>query len=412
MSLLEREHLALLLKVNEILSWTMDIEELLEKLMDQIQEVLAAERCLAILREGDGWRVAAARSIDPDNSYSRNMLEGVAEKGEPLICLDAMQDPVLSNFASITVTGVRSVICAPIIWGGEVKGAVYADHRVKSGVFREPDLELLVAIAHQAARALENAALYAEVRRLHKESMEEARRELAQTQAQLFETAKLAAVGQLAAGIAHEVNNPLCALALNLTTVAEKIEDPALEKPMALMEVAVNRCRDIVERLLRFAHPSKAERQDFRLDETVQETVELVRHQLKKAEIQVEMSLEAVVINGDPAQLGQVFLNLLMNARDAMKEGGRLALGCRAGGGQAIVTIADTGTGMSEEVRNRLFEPFFTTKEVGEGYGLGLSVSYQILKEHGATVVVDSKEGRGSTFTITFPRDEECALEF
>ncbi len=211
----------------------------------------------------------------------------------------------------------------------------------------------------------------------------------------------MAALGQLAAGVAHEVNNPLGVLALNLSAFDGQVDDPRLKKRVELMRTAVKRGRQTIERLLNFAHPARATRREFPLHELLAETLELVRRQMELLEIELVSRLEPVWLDGDAAQLSQVFLNLLFNARDSLAGSPRprrLELACR----HHWVRISDNGQGMTPEVRKRVFEPFFTTKEVGQGVGLGLAISYQILKEHQATVAITSEPNQGASFLITF----------
>ncbi|MCA9779680.1 MAG: histidine kinase, partial [Candidatus Eremiobacteraeota bacterium] len=145
--------------------------------------------------------------------------------------------------------------------------------------------------------------------------------------------------------------------------------------------------------------PSLAERKPFRLDEIILQTLDLMHYQLR--EYIVDYELEELTVYGEASALIQVFINLLSNSKDALpEEGGRIQLRCRACG---VVELEDNGCGMSEEVRARLFEPFFTTKPVGEGTGLGWSVSYQILKEHSAVTEIESEPDRGTTIRIRFP---------
>ncbi len=184
----ERDHLALLLRVNQILNSSLQIDEVLERLIEQVVEALGAERGLVLLRQDQHWSVAAARSLDPQEQqnalkFSRGIIDKVASEGQGMVVLNAMGDPRFSSSSSITLMALRSVVCAPLRWGGQVRGVVHADHRLKEGAFTQEHLELLGAIADQAARALENAELYGELQRVHQLSIEQARRELAENKA-------------------------------------------------------------------------------------------------------------------------------------------------------------------------------------------------------------------------------------
>ncbi len=321
---LDREHLALLLEANALLSSSLSIERILDRLMDQVIEVLRAERgCVLMLEQGE-WRFKTARAVDQtpvdETSFgiSQSVIERVLQDGRALLTSDAQQDDRLRQQVSVGLHSLRSILCAPLSLQGEVRGVVYTDHRMEMGVFTGRQKELLVAIADQAGRALENAFLYEQLQQIHRISTEKARQELAETQAQLVESSKLAAVGQLAAGVAHEVNNPLGAIALNIGSLKKKASDPTSLRRLELMEGAVMRCQETIERLLRFSTPPRLQRRPVRLDHLLSETCQLLAPSLERAEILLNTQLAPVTIHADPDQLNQVFLNLMLNAQDAL----------------------------------------------------------------------------------------------
>lgn len=411
----DREHLALLLRIGRILSSSLDIDRVLEALMDQVVAGIEAERGFIMLRgEDGGWKFRTARALDQqtvegeDFTISRGIVLRVAEEGVPVLTSDAMQDARFHQQTSVGLYNLRSILCVPLSVQGRVQGVIYTDNRMEAGAFTAADRELLVAIAAQAAIALENAMLYEHLKEVHETSMDRARRELAQTQAQLIQTSKLAAVGQLAAGVAHEINNPLGAIALNLSGLKRALGDPALTRRLELMERALDRCRGIIERLLRFAHHAPAGAWDeVNLQEVLAESVGLLEPELKRLEIEVRVDCRPeLAVLGDAGELSQLVLNLLLNARDALaarEQGRQILLRAWAEGEQVFLAIKDNGQGMDAEVQQRIFEPFFTTKEVGQGVGLGLSVSYRIVANLGGTIRVDSSPGQGATFLVGLP---------
>ena len=387
----------MLLQASALLNSTLDLDEVLKSLLQEASRIVGAENGFILLRDEEDWKLHL--SINDSELFSRSVASHAAESGKTLLLLDAHNDDRFRNVTSVQVASLRSILCAPVAWGQTVRGVIYLDNRVKKGVFRAEHQRLIDALSQQAATALENAALHQERERLHEMAMAKAREELAQTQAQLLTASKMAAVGELAAGVAHEVNNPLCAIALNLDTVARQIHDEKLVRRMDIMTRAVERCRGIIDRLLNFSHPSLAEWKRFRLDEVVLQTLELMHYQLR--EISVDYELEELAIKGDASALIQVLINLLSNSKDALpEEGGRIQVRVFSSG---VLEIEDDGCGMSLEVKERLFEPFFTTKPVGEGTGLGWSVSYQILKEHSAVTEIQSVPDHGTTIRIKFP---------
>lgn len=406
---LAKEHLDLLISASRLFNSTLELNEVLSRLLAKARELVGATYAHILLRENDKWVpeiTIASEELDgsvPDYYCSQSIVGMAVEQRETLTLLHADRDDRFSNAMSIQLSGTRSVLCTPLIWQGEVQRVVYLDNRIKHGVFRDQHKSLIEALASQAAGALENAALYAEREEMYEKALEQAREELNQTQAQLLNASKLAAVGELAAGIAHEVNNPLCALALNIDAVSRKVKDPKIGKRLGLMEQAVERCRTIIEKLLNFTHPSRSERSAVRLDEVVEQTMELMAYQLKSVDTTV--SLEPTTVMGEAANLSQVLLNLLSNSLFALsnEEEPRIAIHLE----DRQLSLSDNGCGMSAEVKERIFEPFYTTKPVGQGTGLGLSVSFKIIRQHNAKIYVESDLNIGTTFVITFPDEDE-----
>lgn len=393
----DKAHLDLLLQSAIQLNSTLDLNLVLKSLLSEATRLVGAENGFILLRSGAEWTIHLSSS--ESEQFSHSIASHAAESGQTLLLVDAYSDPRFLNTASVQSSGVRSILCAPLIWGGEVRGAIYLDNRLQTGIFKKEHQQLIEALSRQAAIALENAALHEERERIHDQAMARARKELAETQAQLLSASKMAAVGELAAGIAHELNNPLCAIALNLDSVSAQLTEPKLNRRIEIMSQAVARCRSIIDNLLRFSHPGAAEVKPFGLHEVVAQALELMHFQLR--EIQVEQQLEEAVIEGNASSIAQVLINLLGNARDAVpSSGGRIAVRCFQDG---VLEIEDNGCGMTEETRERLFEPFYTTKQPGRGTGLGWSVSYQFLKEHAAGIEIESAPGEGTLVRLKFP---------
>ena len=223
---------------------------------------------------------------------------------------------------------------------------------------------------------------------------------------QLIQADKLSSIGLLAAGVAHEVNTPLAVISSYAQMLARQASDePNTAQILNKITAQTFRASEIVNSLLNFSRTSGRERTPLDLPKTITETLDMVAPQLRKAHIEVETDFPARAghVLGNSGQLQQVFLNLVLNARDAMPEGGRLTIQTREHGGRAIVTVRDTGIGMTAEQTARIFDPFFTTKDPKSGTGLGLAVSYGIVKEHSGTITVESQPGKGSTFAVQIP---------
>ncbi|HEX3544202.1 MAG TPA: ATP-binding protein, partial [Candidatus Acidoferrum sp.] len=223
---------------------------------------------------------------------------------------------------------------------------------------------------------------------------------------QMTQTEKLTSLGLLAAGVAHEVNTPLAVISNYIQMLGKQMPDG--DPKQAIIEKIVKqtfRASEIVNNLLNFSRTSATEVVDIDVNRVVEETLSLVAHPLKTSQIQVVRQLGATLpaVRGSANKLQQVFLNLFLNARDAMPGGGMLEVRTTAHNGSVEVEIVDTGAGIAREHIHRIFDPFFTTKASGRGTGLGLSVSYGIIKEHSGKIDVRSTVGKGTSFHVELP---------
>jgi signal transduction histidine kinase len=276
-----------------------------------------------------------------------------------------------------------------------------------------------------------------------KETEEAANRGLREAQAALVQSEKLASLGQLAAGMAHEINNPVALVTNNLAVLEREMQgllhligryqasrqalastNPALAAEIAQLEDAVDcayieqnyerqlksskvglrRVTDIVRNLSDFARLQRAALEEVDLNVCLRNTIEMLRHEAQRRDVRLETDFEGGVrATAHPGKINQVFLNLLLNALQACSRGGCVRIRTRAEQGASQVEVEDTGCGIKPEHLPRVFEPFFTTKPVGQGTGLGLAVSYGIVREHGGTIEVESTLDRGSVFRVRLP---------
>ncbi len=293
-----------------------------------------------------------------------------------------------------------AVVAVPLISRDRVVGALGVGAE-RGRVFTADDLAVLQAFADQAAIAFENANLYASAR--------DSLARLRETQAQLVHAGKMSAIGQLVSGVAHELNNPLSVIiGYGQLLLTRDIPEP-LKRPVELMVQQGDRMAKIVRNLLYFARQRPPERTPVDLNHVIEQTLALRLNQLTVSGIVVERDFSPTLppVMADAQQLQQVFLNLLLNAEQAIaavETGGRIVFRTRVGSGGRTVRaeVEDNGPGIPSDVLPRVFEPFFTTKEVGSGTGLGLSVSYGIVEEHGGRLSVDSRPG-ATTFTLELP---------
>jgi two-component system NtrC family sensor kinase len=240
--------------------------------------------------------------------------------------------------------------------------------------------------------------------------VEDRSREIKRIQAQLYRSDKLASLGQLVAGIAHEINNPLTGILLFTSIVnGDKRLDPELKPDLERVISETSRCADIVKRLLEFSRETVAHREPFPINTKLEKVLALMHQHpcLLNINLVRNFSPDLPDVVADPAQIQQVLVNLFLNACHAMPEGGDLTLSTsmEADDGHVRVEVRDTGCGISEENLNRIFDPFFTTK--ADGTGLGLSISYGIMENNGGKLEVKSKVGVGTAFTLVLPVDGE-----
>ncbi|MBU1750234.1 MAG: GAF domain-containing protein [Chloroflexi bacterium] len=269
------------------------------------------------------------------------------------------------------------------------------------GFYTDRDAQIALAFADQSAIAIANAQLFTETQIAYEQ--------LKRTQAQLVQAAKMAAIGQLAAGVAHEINNPLTGILgfAQLLSRKDLGSDTLVEEGLSVIAKEAVRARDIVRGLLDFARQSEFQRQPADINQVIQETLALVRQQLEHNHIVVTESYATglPLMSLDVSRMKQVFLNLINNAIQAMPQGGTLGVSIMRVEDEVQIRVADTGVGIPDRHLSHIFEPFFTTKPVGQGTGLGLSVSLGILQDHGGRIEVESEEGQGSTFTVWLPME-------
>jgi len=228
----------------------------------------------------------------------------------------------------------------------------------------------------------------------------------AELEQRLVQADKLSSIGLLAAGVAHEVNTPLAVISTYAQMLAKQVAEDS-QKSLILEKIAKQtfRASEIVNSLLNFSRTSTTSYGGVNINKVVQETLSLLEHQLTKAGIAVDVDLdpELPAVHGNAGKLQQVFLNLFLNARDAMGTGGRLEVRSWSEGSGARIEVSDTGHGIAPENLHRIYDPFFTTKGAKKGTGLGLSVTYGIIQEHGGSIEVSNRRGGGATFRVEIP---------
>jgi signal transduction histidine kinase/CheY-like chemotaxis protein len=404
-------------EIGQAFARTTDLDELLNLIVRAaVDTIPKADNCvLHLYDEETGELRPRALSflglVRHDGVGRSSMRIGQGVAGQALELGQAINVPDVSKDERFIRVGIvrpfTSILAVPIKMSDHRIGTLSADSK-ETNAFSADDERLLMTLATQAAAAIENARLLQDV--------QQSLRDLKATQAQLIQSEKLSAIGQLIAGVAHELNNPLTAVMgyTQLLQTSDCLDEETLRDLNKIYSQA-QRAAKIVQNLLTFARQYKAERQFVNVNEVLERTLELRMYQLRVENIEVVTELADCVLGvmGDPNQLQQVFLNLINNAQDAMVDhhgSGRLIVRSERVDDKIQVRFIDNGPGLSPRVRQHLFEPFFTTKEVGKGTGLGLSICFGIISQHEGEIRAESKEGEGATFIVELPYVEEGAV--
>ena len=374
-------------------------ERLLDLVLNAVCGHLRCEHAGFYQRSTDGQQLTllSGRGItlpEEESNVDGGMIGRVDALGSPL-WVNTTGSGEADLQAELVAQGLSSALCAPIA-RLNMRGVLYAGQDADAPAFREVEWEMFLLLARQATVAMENARLYEELR--------EYVRRVEESQQALIRAEKMASAGRLTASIAHEINNPLQAVqnCLHLATRGEVTEKKQREY-LDLANLELNRLMSTVQRMLDFYRPGAVEPQRVDLVALLRHVISLLSPQLQVRDIRVRtgFSSKLSTIFAVSSQLEQVFLNLFLNAYDAMPDGGELRISARPVRDMVEILIQDTGPGVPEEIRARIFEPFVSTKQGGTG--LGLSVSYGIVSAHGGSLDLVSDRGPGACFRVTLP---------
>jgi len=403
-------HLRILHTVAQAVSHSLDVDEVLRTAVDALTHVTGHEMTSLHLMSADGTHLELKgerglgdklRAVNLVLPVGEGQLGGVAATGATLVLKNAADDPTLLPAARAAMVDdrIHALVSVPIHGRDRILGTLTLGRRTLEP-FTDREVALVEAIADTIGVALDNARLFLEARRRLDQ--------LQRAQAQLIHAEKLSAVGQLASGIAHEINNPLTTilgqthLLLTQQALTKHVRDR-----LTLIADETERVARIVQNLLLFSRHHPAERHLCLVADQARRVLELKAYQLQQDDVQVVTEFaECPPVRAAAHQLQQVLLNLVQNAHQAMTRvaGPRvLTVRVSAEGPRAVLAVLDTGPGIPADVLPRIFEPFFTTKPPGEGSGLGLSVSYGIVADHRGRLWAENRAGGGAAFYLDLP---------
>lgn len=372
---------------------------------------------------------ARLREIGGDRELLEAPLADLLSAGRIVADFEAPEthpDPEAYTRARENLRALRATLAVPILMRGELIGALVLGARRPGALYTPADVAFLHALASQAAIALQNAASYEEVIAVNAtleqrvrdrtEQLERAYSELKATEVQLVQSEKMASLGRLVAGVAHEINNPVSFIAASVVPLRRRLAAAQSAAPaeiaktldeaaelVNIIERGAERTAGIVKDLRTFSRIGEADLKQCDLNENIESTVHLVASRFADR-IQIHRGYgELPPFECDVGRLNQVFMNLLVNACEAIPERGNVWVTTTCEGGRLVISVRDDGVGMDREILGRIFAPFFTTKDVGEGTGLGLVISHGVVAAHGGTIEVDSEVGRGTEFRILLP---------
>lgn len=398
---------------DQLIGISVEVPSALDMILSMAVDVIGADTASVMLRlQGeDEMRIVSARGLPREVVESARVRVGesiaglVAQDGKAVIINSDQIDGVLVERANRRDV-IGSSIVAPIQIGEEIRGVINIAKKVGGYRFTEDDLEVVYTLANQASMVIQRCELLESLEGQVK-ALANALEELRRTQAELMHSEKLATIGQLASGVAHEINNPLQVI-LGRTQILRNIEkDESKLRSLNDIEVHTERIAEIVEGLLSVSRKDTGNMQEVNLNDVIIKALSLLESQFRLYDVIVTKELDPGLPNmiGNASQLQQVVTNLVLNGCQAMADsgGGRLTIHTRSNQGSIEMEVVDTGPGIDETIIGRIFEPFFTTKPEGKGNGLGLSIVLGIVQTHGGTVKAGNAPGGGACFTISLP---------
>ncbi|RJP60812.1 MAG: response regulator [Candidatus Auribacter fodinae] len=435
MQLVRKIHeLSIVKRINDSLKFVPDLKKVCCSIIDTIKDEINVKFCSLMVIDNEKhcltlkayWSQSESKAIFYEGNsphYEFKLDEGVAGKvakeGKPILINDTSSD---ERFVCIPNNNqhIKSLLCMPLQAGEETVGVLNLSHE-NPNAFGKDEKHLLDMITNQIAIALKNVFLFQEMQAINRtlenrvqertQKLEDMNNTLIQTRDQLIHSEKMAAIGTLAGGVAHEFNNLLCMIQGYAELALQKNDPQMSQKALNVVLSASERAKTIAKNLLSFSKRTESKRVAANICEAMEETLTLIERDIEKDNIVIVRKYEEMPeVIFDVSLIQQVFLNIIINARHAMNnsKGGTLSVNIYKTDADAVVEISDTGPGIKKELLQKIFEPFFTTKGVwGDddvpGTGLGLSVSVGVVESHNGKLEVESVEGQGATFRIRLP---------
>ncbi|NES03949.1 MAG: AAA family ATPase [Okeania sp. SIO2F4] len=462
------------IKSSQALSEEIELDGLLSKLMELLIENAGANKAVLSLNNSDNWEIVAQCNHDTcdlsttpvaeTETLPRSIINTVKRTQKTLLLNNLEQNNTFSADPYLLKQPPKSLLCTPILNQGKLIGILYLENNLTTEAFTPERIEVLNLLTTQAAISIENARLYQELEdyshnlevqvqqrtqelQENNQHLQQTLEKLQQTQAQLIQTEKMSSLGQMIAGIAHEINNPITFISGNITHARQYVQDlldlidlyqeegtaPSvaiqeklkeidleflcndIEKIFDSMETGSTRIRQIILGLRNFSRLDESQRKQVDIHEGLENTLMILQHRLRGNDSHPDIAIvknygQLPLINCYASQLNQVFLQILTNAIDALTTSEahdcpQINISSEMLDAQTVrIRIGDNGSGISKTVEQRIFDPFFTTKPVGQGTGLGLSISYQIVTEqHRGQLLCISQLEKGTEFMIDIP---------
>ncbi|TET08338.1 GAF domain-containing protein [Candidatus Aerophobetes bacterium] len=400
----------------------LDLDNLANSTVNTIGKTMQTDKVAILLTNKKEFNLKGSLGLDKSFASSFKL-----ERDNPLLAYMAKKREILARgnidiipqLKGLWESKIRELemleaeLFIPLITKDNLIGIIILGKKLSEDSYSEEEYALLSTVAQEASVAFENARLYGEIEEAKiklqnwgeelERKVKEKTEELEHSQALVLQSEKLAGLGQLAAGVAHEIRNPLGIIATSMYYLNEILPEKRKEvkKHFHIVESEIDRCQTIINNLLEFSRTSNIEVEPVDINTLLNMTLSLVEKELFGHDIRLIKKMESVPkIKANLDEIKQVFLNLILNATQAMPKGGELRIITSGHNDKVRIKITDTGMGISKENLDKIFNPFFTTKEPGEGTGLGLAFVHTIIERYGGTIRVESEKGKGTTFII------------